>query len=125
MIKYLMAMGKQVPQSLLKEVSEGKKQEIQKDLYNDFNRANEQGSVHHDTLDNHNNEGPTTVFHPQIYQPHVQNGHLSRIPAHMANPRQFNRQQPPPNKYSPQYAAYVGAKPRAQASARIRLGGAF
>ncbi len=125
MIKYLMAMGKQVPQSLLKEVAEGKKQEIQKDLYNDFNRANEPGSAHHETPDNDNNEGLTTVFHPQIYQQHVQNGHLSRIPAHMANPRQFNRQQPPPNKYSPQYAAYVGAKPRAQASARIRLGGAF
>ena len=31
----------------------------------------------------------------------------------------------PPNKYSPQYASYVGAKPRAQASARIGLGGVF
>jgi hypothetical protein len=32
---------------------------------------------------------------------------------------------PPPNKYSPQYAAYIGVKPRAQASARIGLGGTF
>ena len=32
---------------------------------------------------------------------------------------------PPPHKYSPQYAAYVGAKTRAQSSARIGLGGAF
>ena len=39
--------------------------------------------------------------------------------------QQFYRQQPPPNKYSPQYAAYIGAKPRAQASARIGMGGAF
>lgn len=31
----------------------------------------------------------------------------------------------PPNKFSPQYATYIGAKPRAQASARIGLGGAF
>jgi len=32
---------------------------------------------------------------------------------------------PPPHKYSPQYAAYVGAKPRAQASARVGMGGSF
>ena len=31
----------------------------------------------------------------------------------------------PPNKYSPQYASYIGVKPRAQASARIGLGGVF
>ena len=33
--------------------------------------------------------------------------------------------QRPPNKFSPQYAAYIGAKPRAQASARVGLGGIF
>ena len=34
---------------------------------------------------------------------------------------------PPPHKYSPQYANYIGAQPRATASAnaRIRLGGVF
>ena len=32
---------------------------------------------------------------------------------------------PPPHRYSPQYAAYIGAKPRAQASARVGMGGAF
>ena len=32
---------------------------------------------------------------------------------------------PPPHKYSPQYAAYIGAKPRAQASARVGMGGSF
>jgi hypothetical protein len=31
----------------------------------------------------------------------------------------------PPHIYSPQYAAYVGAKSRAQASVRIGLGGAY
>jgi hypothetical protein len=36
--------------------------------------------------------------------------------------QQQMRQQPPPNKYSPQYAAYIGAKPRAQASARVGMG---
>jgi hypothetical protein len=37
----------------------------------------------------------------------------------------IHRPQPPPHKYSPQYAAYVGAKPRAQASARIGMGGTY
>lgn len=32
---------------------------------------------------------------------------------------------PPPHKFSPHYAAYVGAKPRAQASAKVRLGGVY
>ena len=50
----------------------------------------------------------------------------SKIPTQMANQQHYyNRPPPPPNKYSPEYAAYIGAKPRAQASARIRLGGAF
>jgi hypothetical protein len=32
---------------------------------------------------------------------------------------------PPPNKFSPAYANYIGQRPRASASARIKLGGAF
>ena len=35
------------------------------------------------------------------------------------------QQQQAPHKYSQQYAAYVGAKPRAQASARIGMGGTY
>jgi len=31
----------------------------------------------------------------------------------------------PPNKYSPQYANYIGARPPATASARIKLGGVY
>jgi hypothetical protein len=33
--------------------------------------------------------------------------------------------QPVPNKYSPQYAAYIGARPRAQASVRIGMRGPY
>ncbi len=107
-VKYLMSMGKQVPQTLLNEISDAKKIEIQQDSFNNFN-ANQ---------NNQNNQ--------QIYQPHVQSSRLSKIPTQMANQQHYyNRPPPPPNKYSPEYAAYIGAKPRAQASARIRLGGAF
>jgi hypothetical protein len=46
------------------------------------------------------------------------------VPVKQAYPSQPQRQ-PVINKYSPQYAAYIGARPRAQASARIGMGGAY
>lgn len=54
------------------------------------------------------------------------NSNIIRPPA----VQQQVRQPPPPakqipHKYSPQYAAYVGAKPRAQASARVGMGGLY
>ena len=54
------------------------------------------------------------------------NSNIVRPPA----AQQVIRQPPPParqipHKYSPQYAAYVGAKPRAQASARVGMGGLY
>ena len=45
-------------------------------------------------------------------------------PAPMPAPSvQMQRSRQIPHKFSPQYAAYIGAKPRAQASARIGMGG--
>jgi hypothetical protein len=35
------------------------------------------------------------------------------------------RQPQPPNKFSPEYARYIGHKPKATASARIDLGGVY
>ena len=61
---------------------------------------------------------------PQLYQNYVQNNHISRVSSQMAR-QPPPPPPPPPHRYSPQYAAYVGAKPRAQASARIGLGGAY
>jgi len=103
MVKYLISMGKQVPQKLLQEIEIGKKQELENDAFNNFSNTNL----------------VTQVPQPQVHQQFIQNGHISRIPSQMVRPP------PPPHKYSQQYAAYVGAKPRAQASARIGLGGAF
>lgn len=51
----------------------------------------------------------------KMEEPLPQNTIFSRIPL----------KQPPPNKYSPQYAAFIGVRPRAQVSARIGMGGAF
>ena len=69
--KYLSSMGKQIPGTLIRQIEEDKKKEIQEDHFNIF---------------------------PQ---------HVQQIP----------------NKYSPQYAAHIKNKPRAQPSAKIGLGG--
>jgi len=86
--KYLISMGKQVPQTLLHQISQDKQNEINEDSYNNPSTQKEQQRQ------------------PNYYRPSL------------APP-------PPPNKYSPQYAGYIGARPRAQASARIGLGGMY
>jgi len=93
--KYLESMGKQVPESLIRQIEEDKRKEIQQDAFNSFQNGN--------TNISNNIRPPIQNFRalPQSPPP------------------------PPPHKYSPQYAAYIGAQPRAQASARIRLGGVF
>ena len=115
MVKYLISMGKQVPQKLLQEIEIGKRNELENDAYNNFGNGN--GVTQFDQP--LQNQVVTPVVQQPVYQQFIQNGHISRIPAQMARPP------PPPHKYSQQYAAYVGVKPRAQASARIGLGGAF
>ena len=104
--KYLVSMDKQIPESLLKEISDGKKKELEEDSYNNFNKPRQEQEQ------NINIQGPR----PPVY---IQKGQLLRLLS------QQQQQQNPPNKSSPQYAAYVGARPRAQASARIGMGGTF
>lgn len=103
-VKYLMSMGKPVPQELLRQIAQDKQKEIEQDSFNNFNRSNEEEEEE---------EPPAPPTQEQIYRAQVQQ-HILR--------QQQMRQQPPPHKYSPQYAAYIGAKPRAQASARIGMG---
>lgn len=91
--KYLMSMGKQVPDSLIRQIEEDKQKEIQVDSFNNFGNNTQQ----------------------------QQQQHFQQPPQHFQQPRV----QQPPNKYSPQYANFINAKPRAQASAKIRLGGVF
>ncbi len=89
-VKYLISMGKQVPESLIKQIEEDKKKETKEDLFNNFKSGQEQ---------------------------------QKRV--HFAEQQQQQQQQQVPNKFSQQYASFIGAKPRAQASAKIRLGGVF
>jgi hypothetical protein len=148
--KYLVQMGKQVPPELLKKIQEDKIKEIEEDAYNNFSNGikkeeeddNEEVSeelppnnllgYHQYHMQQHQffqqmggqqqqqqQQQQQIYRQPPIYQNYVQNGHISKIPIHA------QRQQQVPHKYSAQYAAYIGAKPRAQASARVGLGGVF
>jgi hypothetical protein len=102
--KYLMSMGKQVPETLIRQIEEDKQKEIQSDSFNNFTSNSQQGKHVH--------------FQEQQQQQQHQQQYLQQ---------QYlqQKQQTPPNKFSPQYASYINAKPRAQASAKIRLGGVF
>jgi len=112
--KYLIKMGKQVPPELLRQIQEDKKKEIEEDTFNQFSDIN--------------NESTTNVFPKEIplglngyqqllvYQNHIQNNHISKIPIHA---------QKQPHIYSPQYASYIGAKHRAQTTGRVGLGGVY
>ena len=90
--KYIISMGKPVPDSLIRQIEEDKKKEIHEDLFNNFKNNSQQ--------------------QPQQEQ-------QKRV--HFAE----QQKQQVPNKFSQQYATFIGAKPRAQASAKIRLGGVF
>ena len=87
--------GQPVPDSLVQQI-----------------RYDESAEVMNDAFNNLRPSLPFSRMHPQ--QP-------------AANKRQWGPapQPPPPHKYSTQYANYIGAKPRATASARVRLGGIF
>jgi hypothetical protein len=104
-VKYLMSMGKTVPPELLRQIAQDKQNEIQEDSYNNFNNISQE-------------QPPAPPTQEQIYRAQAQQ-HILR----QQQQQQPMRQQPPPHKYSQEYAAYIGAKPRAQASARVGLGG--
>ena len=121
--KYLLSMGKQVPDSLIRQINEDIKKEHDTDAFNNFN----------------NIESPTPPAPPQIrgmYQPHQQQlrqqqqqqqQHQRQQQQHQQHPQPHHFRGPPqpPNKFSQQYASYLGVKPRAQASARVGLGGVY
>jgi hypothetical protein len=125
--KNLMKTGRPIPPELLKQIQEDKTKEIEEDVFNKLSTNLEQQSESED-LASENFIGDQQQFQRQnynqinqpIYQNYIKNGHISKIPVQTQR-----HNQPPPNKFSPQYAAYIGAKPRAQASARVRLGGVF
>jgi hypothetical protein len=107
--KYLLSMGKEVPESLMRQIENDKRKEAEQDLFNNFTRENDKSYI--------SNEDVNTISTNHYYRGQQQYQH---------HQQQFTSNFPqPPNRYSREYASYVGARPRAQASARIRLGGVF
>ena len=107
MVRDLMSMGKPVPQSLLMEIEESKKKELQNDAFNNLKNTN--FVVEEDSKQSHQLQSHPQKFYNPSYpiQNHQQQQNINI------------------NKYSPAYAQYIGQKPRAQPSARIRLGGVY
>jgi len=109
LVKYLMSTGKPIPENLIKQLEQDKKNEINEDSYNNFsNNQSEEKERRIETNLNH--------LYEKQENKHITNEILNR---------QFNNLPKPPHRYSPQYASYIGAKSRAQASARVRLGGVY
>jgi hypothetical protein len=105
--KYLLSMGKQVPKTLIMQIEEDKQKELEEDSFNNFKK-----SVSEQPEQNNNSQ--------QLQQtPQPQNKQYIYMNQYRQQPQQV------PHKFSPQYASYIGAKPRAQASARIGMGGVF
>jgi len=94
-VKQLISTGRQVPQQLLNEIAEAKTKEMNQDSYNI------------------NIQPPQMPQMPQNVNRGPPQQNVNRGPP------------PPPNKYSPQYANYIGAKPRAQTTAKIGMGRLF
>jgi hypothetical protein len=120
---YLIKMGKPVPPELLRQIQDDKRREIEEESFNNLNNSdnNEDKSLtgynnYHQSHQQIQHQPSIMPPQPPIYQQHVRNNHISN---HTQNPPSV------PNKFSPQYASYIGAKPRAQASARVGLGGVF
>jgi hypothetical protein len=127
-VKYLMKMGRAVPHKLLKQIEDDKRKEVEEDAFNNFNNKNSEDSDEDDDSQKQS-ENLLGYYkyhhqqnHPPLYQNFIHNGHLSKIPIQV---QKHPNTQKPPNKFSPQYAAYIGAKPRAQASVRVGLGGVY
>ena len=132
--KYLVKMGRQLPPELLRQIEEDKRKEIEEDSFNknsnaileneeenlisfQNNQKSQQQPQYHQPQYHQPQYQQPQYHQPQqqpIYQNFVNNGHISKIPIYA---------QKPPHKFSTQYASYVGAKPRAQPSARVGLGG--
>ena len=157
--KHLMSIGKQVPESLLREIDTLKRNEDKNDAFNNFKNVSSTSDEQRQPLHPQSRPYYNQIQQYQIKQQHQmqqqqmqqqqmqqQQMQQQQIQQHQMQQQQMQQQQmqqqqmqqqqmqqqqqqmqppPPPNKYSAQYAQYIGHRSRAYASARIRLGGVF
>ena len=145
MAKTIISNGKLVPQDLLNQIAIDKIKELQSDAFNKDIHDNSQRE-----LGKYEEEEPQYQQHPHIQQPTqnprqysqqqysqqqylqqpMQNTQYSQQQQyaqrhHQQHPHHPHHPQPNINKYAVEYANYIGQKPRATASARIKLGGVY
>jgi hypothetical protein len=112
--KYLSSMGKQIPESLLKQLYEDSKKDIEEDAFNKVS-SEEPAQPQRQNSSNPPSSEQRIRFSPLAPPSHVGvSSHVGGPPIHRFFPPQ--PQTPPP---------YNAPKPRAHASARVRLGGAY
>jgi len=112
LIKYLISMGKSIPENLIKQIEEDKKNEISEDSYNNFSNNFQDKNQENQSENQQNNK---------ILNMNKNNQYINQINTHLKSQIPLAR----PHKYSPQYAAYIGLKPKAQTTARLKLGGIY
>lgn len=126
-VKLLLSQGKQVPFFLLKQIEQDKINEHKNDVYNkDINNISS-------CLDNETSNNNFTKMHHQNdqynqYNKYDQYNQYNQYNQH-ENYNVYNKNniQLPPGMtpFSPEYANYIGLKPKATLSARIKLGGVY
>jgi hypothetical protein len=119
--KQIIQTGKQVPNTLLRQMENDARQAIINDSFNNFN-IDKPPQPPQPPPQQRQLQPQQRQLQPQQRQLQPQQRQLQ------PQQRQLQPQQRPhtiPNKFSREYANAVGQKPRAQASARVGLGGVF
>ena len=115
-VEYLLKSGKQVPLTLLQQIKKDKEELIRQDVFNNINNNNT--NIEYGNGNDNISNVPVNNHH--YIQKNIQRQN------HNQNQNQYhNKYQNPPHLYSSEYANYVGARPPAAPSARIRLGGVY
>ena len=117
--EYLLKTGKQVPIELIKQIQRDKKDTLINDVYNKniTNISLDNSSINSNDYTVSNTISNIPINNHTFVRNYQQKQNNNRIVVKIPNP--------PPNKYSPQYANHIGVRPPATPSARIRLGGVF
>ena len=130
----LLSQGKPVPVSLLQQIEEDKVKELQNDVYNKEVPDMVNDEPEPQIQQNHQNklfQQYTPQYNSQHqYQQQQQNNYYQQYQSKNQHKNQnqnlnHNVSQQNINKYAYEYANAIGQKPRAIASAKIRLGGVY
>jgi hypothetical protein len=128
----LLSQGKPVPVSLLQQIEEDKVKELQNDVYNKEVSDMVNDDPQPQTQQNHQNklfQQYTPQYNSQYpYQQQQNNNYYQQYQSKNQHKNQNQSQNVASqnmNKYAYEYANTIGQKPRATASAKIRLGGVY